>query len=358
MIPKKLPTLRDRVEAAAEAALASQRYVGPVDILVGIGWLAQTHVERWRQGRDPYLGQALQVNPQKIAQALEILREWAERRGLRSEVTTYPGRTVGPVRELRFTADGKPEIERAYRIHYFAPRVSEKKRKKLRERLSLPPEIVVFWILHDSQCSQCKTNLPKGSFLVMEGDQALCLGCTDLDNLVYLARGDAALTRRARKYSSLSAVVVRFSRSRKRYERQGILVEEAAISRAEQECAADQKLRAQRRQRGALAGEEEDKELVTLMAARIRDVFPGCPPQEANRIAAHAAVRGSGRIGRSAAGRALDESALKLAVIASIRHNHTNYDELLMQGVDRASAREIVREQMERVFAAWQIPKG
>ena len=56
-----------------------------------------------------------------------------------------------------------------------------------------------------------------------------------LDHLVYLGRGDAALTRRARKYSSLAAVVVRFSRARKQYERQGILVEPEALHRAEGE---------------------------------------------------------------------------------------------------------------------------
>src|SRR3984893_18920696 len=42
----------------------------------------------------------------------------------------------------------------------------------------------------------------------------------DPDHLVYLHRGDAALTWRAEKYSALSAVVVRFSRSRGRYRRQ------------------------------------------------------------------------------------------------------------------------------------------
>ena len=40
-----------------------------------------------------------------------------------------------------------------------------------------------------------------------------------------LPAGDMALTRRATKYSGKSATVVRFSRSRGRYERQGILVE-------------------------------------------------------------------------------------------------------------------------------------
>jgi len=65
------------------------------------------------------------------------------------------------------------------------------------------------------------------------------MSCADLDHLVFLARGDAALTLRARKHSGLSAVVVRFSRARKRYERQGVLVEEAALDQAEAECLAD-----------------------------------------------------------------------------------------------------------------------
>ena len=60
--------------------------------------------------------------------------------------------------------------------------------------------------------------------------------CADLDHLVYLPAGDAALTRRAKRASRLSAVVVRFSRSRQRYERQGILVEEEALEAAEAEC--------------------------------------------------------------------------------------------------------------------------
>ena len=63
------------------------------------------------------------------------------------------------------------------------------------------------------------------------------------DHLVFLPRGDAALTRRASKYSTLRAVVVRFSRSRERYERQGLLVEEAALTRAEQECLSDAEAR-------------------------------------------------------------------------------------------------------------------
>jgi hypothetical protein len=39
MQPHNRKKLDDRVIRAAEAALAAQKYVSPVDVLVGIGWL-------------------------------------------------------------------------------------------------------------------------------------------------------------------------------------------------------------------------------------------------------------------------------------------------------------------------------
>jgi hypothetical protein len=122
-------------------------------------------------------------------------------------------------------------------------------------------ELVVFDILRDSKCTECGKELGKGDFLFMEGKHPVCLSCADFDHLIYLPRGDAALTRRAKKYSALSAIVVRFSRSRGRYERQGILVEEAALERAEQECLADAQQRARRRERDEVRRAEDDRKL-------------------------------------------------------------------------------------------------
>lgn len=79
----------------------------------------------------------------------------------------------------------------------------------------------------------------RGSFLTLENNAPVCLPCAGLDHLVFLPSGDPALTRRAGRYSRLRAVVVRFSRARARYERQGILVEPLALERARQECLAD-----------------------------------------------------------------------------------------------------------------------
>ena len=112
-------------------------------------------------------------------------------------------------------------------------------------------DIVIFSILRDSKCSECGVELWKGNLLKMEKDRPLCLECADLDHLVFLASGDTALTRRSRKYSMLSAVVVRFSRSRGRYERQGLLVESAALERAQQECLGDEESRRIARERAA-----------------------------------------------------------------------------------------------------------
>jgi hypothetical protein len=213
--------------------------------------------------------------------------------------------------------------------------------------------MVVIEPLNPWTCTGCGGS---GSLLFMEDAGPLCMGCADLDHLVFLPAGDAALSRRARKASRLAAVVVRFSRSRKRYERQGILVEEAALEQAEVQCLADEDARARRRERDRQRRANQDVAFQARLAEAVGRLFPGCPAGRAEAIAQHAVVRGSGRVGRSAAGRALDEQAVMLAVIASVRHQDTGYDELLMAGVPRGEARARVRPDIDRILTAWQDP--
>ena len=96
------------------------------------------------------------------------------------------------------------------------------------------------------------------------------------------------------------------------------------------------------------------RDLRERFAVEIHSLFPGCPLPRAKAIARHAAERGSGRVGRSVAGRALDPAAVTLAVLASIRHQDTPYDALLMDGASRADARECVRGDVERVLERWR----
>jgi hypothetical protein len=188
-----------------------------------------------------------------------------------------------------------------------------------------PSGIVVIQPIRDWSCAECGGS---DDLLRMDDAGPLCLACADLDHLVFLRAGDTALTRRATKASSLAAVVVRWSRSRKRYERQGVLIEEHALALAEQQCLSDEDARARRRERDGVRRASADEDFQTRLAAEIARLFPGCPPQRATTIAEHTGLRGSGRVGRSAAGRALDESAITLAVTASVRHQDTGYDAL------------------------------
>jgi len=342
--------LEHRVVAAAQAALARQGSVSPLDVLAGIGWLPSGLVDDWRRGRVGPLERVAAVGPERLAAALGIFHRWAESAGLRPGEVAYVAATRDR-RPLRFTADGDPEVERAYRTHRTSPHLSETTRERLTRRQSTPPDLVVVSPLGDWACADCEGT---GDLLVMEDDRPLCLPCADLDHLVFLASGDAALTRRAKKASTLSAVVVRFSRARKRYERQGVLVEQAALEAAEQQCLGDEGARQRRRERDRQRRADQDVALVSRMAREIARLFPGCPAPRAEAIAAHTAVRGSGRVGRSAAGRALADEAVIHAVIASVRHEDTDYDQLLMSGVPRADARERVRAVIDRVLDAWR----
>ena len=348
------PSLEARLSSAALAALADHQYVSSIDILTGLGWLAPSHVELWKKGRIDQLEPMIQGNLRNIPIALAAFHQWAAAHGLRAMQAAYSRTTREGIRELQFSASGDPEIEKSYRTHYASPQLSERKREQLANHLEKAPQPVVFEILRESRCAECGAELGQGSMLLMEKEQPLCLACAGLGDLEFLPAGDTALTRRSGKYSHRSAVVVRFSRSRGRYERQGLLVESAALEKAEQECLGDADARERQRERGAERRSREDQDLVARMAEEIRTLFPGCPPEEARAIAAHTAVRGSGRVGRSAAGRSLDEEALVLAVGAAVRHRHTNYDELLGSGMDRVSARSRVSGQMQGILEAWR----
>jgi len=217
-------------------------------------------------------------------------------------------------------------------------------------------ELKVFISSRDSRCDECGEQLGRGAWIQLQEDKgAVCLECADLDHLAFLPSGDAALTRRSRKHSKLSAVVLKWSKARKRYERQGVLVENSAIDRAEQECEADVLQRQKRRAQAAMRRAELDKEYIKRFASRVRDMYPFCPKERESIIAEHACRKYSGRVGRSAAAKELDEQAVRLAVNAHVRHVETEYDELLMRGLDRMEARGTVRKSVSDLLETWQF---
>jgi hypothetical protein len=225
MSRKNRASLADRVSRAAEAALAAQDFVSPIDVLVGIGWLDPGAVERWRRGQTDCLEH--DVQSPRVSEALTLLRLWATAKGLSPSLTDYVART--PQRPmLRFSQSGNDTIEELYRTHWVSPELSEKKRERLAQKASRAPDLVVIQPLNkDWICHRCGGT---GDLLMMENPGPACLRCVGLDDLEYLSAGDALLTRRVRAKSTRYAVVVRFSRSRRRYERQGLLAERQALA--------------------------------------------------------------------------------------------------------------------------------
>lgn len=146
----------------------------------------------------------------------------------------------------------------------------------------------------------------------------------------------------------------RWSRSRKRYERQGILAEPEAIESALAESEADSDERANRREREAVRRDGLDRKYVAEFAQAIREQFPGIPSGADIKIAEHACLKHSGRVGRSAAAKSFEPGAVLLAVRAHVRHAYTAYDELLFKHDDRQLARGRVREKIEAVLEEWR----
>lgn len=214
---------------------------------------------------------------------------------------------------------------------------------------------IVFILRSETQCGRCQCELDKRDFICLTGNDAICLKCAGLAHLEYLPAGDTAVTRRATKYSGLSVVVMKKSPARKRSERQGILVEAEAIRRAEAESAADAEKRAQQqKKKAAKRREKEDQAYIAAFAKAIAQQFPGCPQEDAQEIAGHACQKYSGRVGRSAAAKQFEPAAIRLAVIAHIRHTYTKYDSLLARHGDRHLARSEVQTKIEKVLYKWE----
>jgi hypothetical protein len=174
----------------------------------------------------------------------------------------------------------------------------EARQNAIKEKLEQPEKPAVFQVVRSTECSECGIEIWKGGMIYLEQGKALCLACAKMNDLEFLPGGDIALTRRSTKHSSRCAVVVRFSRSRGRYERQGILVEPQTLAQAEEECTADAGERAAACKKAAIARLEQDEIFAGEFEERIREMFNGCPREEARAIALHTSQRGSGRVGR------------------------------------------------------------
>ena len=126
MDPRNREALEAKVAQAATAALAAKKFVAPIDIFIGLGWLTPVNLNAWRQGRAPFLEAVVQVNLSKISEAMTALRAWAQQSGLKPSETGYVRKGVA----LRFSKSGAPKIEQAYRTHWVSQALVDAKRAR------------------------------------------------------------------------------------------------------------------------------------------------------------------------------------------------------------------------------------
>ena len=220
--------------------------------------------------------------------------------------------------------------------------------------MSQDNEIKVFISNKESICCECGNTLGARAWITLNKNEVFCLVCSDLEHLIYLPSGNAALTRRAKRNSKIYAVVLQWSRARKRNERQGLLVKKEALENAEIECLSDHEIREKRNERRREAERVLDKDYIKAFTSELLRIFPNCPGSTAEEISNHACQKYSGRVGRTANAKNLDPGALTLAAIAHIRHVETNYDSLLMEDWDRREAREKVRTDIDATLNSWR----
>jgi len=205
------------------------------------------------------------------------------------------------------------------------------------------------------KCSNCRKSIPQGQAFVAESEkhQGTCFGCSPFSKLAFLKPGNAALTRRSKKHSSLCGVVYAWNARRKRFERRGQYVEAAAIIKAEEECKADAAERLAKNQKAAIVRAEQDKIYIAEFSKAIRALYPNCPKNREVEIATHACEKYSGRVGRTAKAKEFDKKMIDLAVEAHIRHQETNYDSQFGKGKAKRQIRSDVKQDIKAVLYKW-----
>lgn len=86
------------------------------------------------------------------------------------------------------------------------------------------------------------------------------------------------------------------------------------------------------------------------IAAALRRLAPSLPPHETDVVLDHAVDRPRLRS-------APPETAAWLSLVAYVRHEMSDYDDLLDSGYDVDSARHFVLDEMQAILAGWGVQR-
>ncbi|MCH2207887.1 MAG: DUF2293 domain-containing protein [Lentisphaerales bacterium] len=352
---KKL-NYKDKVVKVANDLLIQNDCVNLLDVLCRMNWLDISHIYRWKDGLEDNLESYMQSTPEKRAEVYHIFEEWSAK--LPSIEAPWKFHSIITEGKKLQVLDGcQTDLELLFSRHFHSRDLSSRKKTTLHKKLTQKPDLRVFIKTgkDDDTCKKCNTTIYRKNFIYTEAHTVYCLDCAGLGQLVFLPSGDATLSRRAKKFTRKFAEVVEFNKRRKRYERRGILVEEEALEIAKRSCESDASERAVKRLKSTEKRVEEDKNFTSEFCFKVKQLFPNCPADEVNAISEHATVRGSGRVGRTAAAKKLDDESIRLAVIAYIRHKHTDYDRLLINRTPKKTCRRLIQPVLQKKLKSWEV---
>ena len=103
-------------------------YATPVQVLIDLNVLSKTNYEKWRFGKIDYLERVCKINLSKLSAIMKEIRAYAKKNNLKSSFTFYNqwgNKKIRGTRKLRFSKNGKEEIEIAYATHYVSLRLQK-----------------------------------------------------------------------------------------------------------------------------------------------------------------------------------------------------------------------------------------
>ncbi|KAK3340034.1 hypothetical protein B0H65DRAFT_430234 [Neurospora tetraspora] len=160
---------------------------------------------------------------------------------------------------------------------------------------------------------------------------------------VFVPKGDVYITKNCRKetHSAGQTVYVVVNKRRKPIGLRCPVSIVKAVQESEQATAAKRAEAVQKRDAAMEGGFEE----------ALKRLYPNTPKESIQKIVSHALKKRSRRVGRS--GTVQLDDKVKLAVRAHIRHEHTEYEQLLRKGKTREGARRKVYSKLKEVARLW-----
>jgi len=104
------------------------------------------------------------------------------------------------------------------------------------------------------------------------------------------------------------------------------------------------------------AVQKRDDSDISKTTAEIKTQFPKMPATERELVIKHGFKKHSRRVGRT--GTLTLNAKVRLAVVAHIRHMHTDYETLLRAGMPREAARVAILKTIDTVTREWGCAQG